>query len=92
MKYVVIKKEGLTLKWAINRFHYYLWGQAFDVVIDHMPLKWVVRMKDRNPSLMQFLALQLLVFTIHYWKSQPMLMWPFFPYRPFLLAWTFRPA
>lgn len=48
-KFEIIKKEALVMCCAINKVHYYLWGQAFTVVTDHAPLQWLTHMKDINP-------------------------------------------
>ena len=38
VKYSQIDKEALAIVWAVRRFHYYLYGRAFELVTDHMPL------------------------------------------------------
>lgn len=50
--------ELLTVKWAIEHLHYYLWG-PFIMVTNHTPLRWLHSMKDTNSWLTWWhLALQ----------------------------------
>ena len=57
--YSTMEKEALAIKWALDKWRYYLLGQGFTLVTDHAPLKWMARMKDSNARLTRwFLALQ----------------------------------
>ena len=38
-RYSQTKKEALSLVWACERFHPYIYGQTFDLVTDHKPLE-----------------------------------------------------
>lgn len=46
--YLVIEKEGLGLKWAVNSC-YYLLGNSFSLMTDQKLLQWLNRMKETNP-------------------------------------------
>ena len=37
-RYPQVEKEALAMVYAIKEFHYYLWGQTFDMITDHRPL------------------------------------------------------
>ena len=37
-RYAQVEKEALAMVYAIKEFHYYLWGQTFDMITDHRPL------------------------------------------------------
>lgn len=45
-EYTVILKECLTIKWALDALRYYLLGYKFDLIIDHVPLKWMAQNKE----------------------------------------------
>ncbi len=57
--YSTIEKECLAIRWAILTFHYYLLGLEFTLCSDHVPLQWLLRMKDTNARITHwYLALQ----------------------------------
>lgn len=37
-RYAQTEKEALALVWAVERFHYYIYGRTFDLITDHKPL------------------------------------------------------
>lgn len=45
VKYLMIEKEALALKRAIEALWYYLLGNSFLLITDHTPLWWLISMK-----------------------------------------------
>ena len=41
-KYAQIDKEALSLVYAIEKFHYFVYGRKFTLVTDHKPLKYLL--------------------------------------------------
>ena len=44
--YGATKLECLAVVWAVQKLRYYLAGRKFEVVTDHVALKWLMKMKD----------------------------------------------
>ncbi|XP_073835818.1 uncharacterized protein [Musca autumnalis] len=40
-RYAQTEKEALALVWAVERFHYYVYGKLFELVTDHKPLETI---------------------------------------------------
>ncbi|KAJ3639202.1 hypothetical protein Zmor_004072 [Zophobas morio] len=40
-KYSQTEKEALSLVWACERFHLYVYGAEFDIITDHKPLEFI---------------------------------------------------
>ena len=52
--YAVIEKECLAFVWGIQKFHRYIYGTAFTVETDHMPLSYFNKAKLSNQRLMRW--------------------------------------
>jgi hypothetical protein len=69
--YASIEKECLAIKWAIGKFHDYLYGQKFLVKTDHAPLQWLQKNKDSTSRRMRWaLSLQPYDFSIEYIRGK----------------------
>lgn len=70
MKYAVVEKECLAVKWAIETLKYYLLGREFTLVTDHAPLRFMKENKEKNARVTRwFLALQPYKFRIEHRKG-----------------------
>jgi hypothetical protein len=69
--YATVEKECLSIVWAINKFHRYLYGREFVIETDHQPLIYLKTMKSKNDRLMRWtLELQTYKFRIVYIKGK----------------------
>lgn len=50
--YAAVEREALATKWAGEELPYYLAGRHFILVVDHVPLQWMAKAKDTNPTVM----------------------------------------
>ena len=61
------EKECLALFWAITKLRYYLFGRKFFVQVDHNPLVWLNRVKEKSLKLLRWsLTLQEYDFEVLY--------------------------
>ena len=71
IKYSVIEKECYAIVWGINRFKEFLYGKEFVLQTDHMPLKYLSNMKNKNDRLYRWiLSMQSYSFRIEYFKGK----------------------
>ena len=49
--YSTIEKEGLSVYWALQKFHLYLYGRTFTLKTDHRPLLYLNQADKLNPRL-----------------------------------------
>lgn len=69
--YSTIEKELLAIVWATKYFRPYLFGRKFKVITDHMPLQWLMNLKEPNSRLTRWrLKLSGYDFTIVYKKGK----------------------
>ena len=54
MHYATIEKECLTVAWAIQKLHLYLYGQDFILQVDHQPLLHLNKNKVSNARLIRW--------------------------------------
>ena len=69
-RYSTIGKECYGIVWGINRFKEFLYGKEFVLQTDHMPLKFLCGMKNKNDRLFRrILSLQPYNFVLEYIKG-----------------------
>ncbi len=67
VRYSIVEKECLAVKWALDSLKYYLLGREFILETDHKALQWLQRMKDTNSRITRwYLAMQPYCFSIQH--------------------------
>ncbi|MCG8032586.1 MAG: aspartyl protease family protein, partial [Candidatus Thiodiazotropha taylori] len=73
-RYSQTEKEALSLVWACERFHVYLYGTNFELLTDHKPLETIFAPRSRSKSCARIerwvLRLQSYKFTVRYIKGR----------------------
>lgn len=70
VRYSVVEKECLAIKWVLDSLKYYLQGRKFTLETDHHALIWLSNMKDTNSRITRwFLAMQPFDFVVQYRKG-----------------------
>ena len=76
MKYPQIEKEALSIIFGVKKFHTYLYGRKFQLLIDHKPLVTILGSQTDIPTLAAFrmqrwaLIPQAYQYDIEYRKSE----------------------
>jgi hypothetical protein len=52
--YTTSEKELLAIVWGIKHFRPYLYGRRFKIVSDHIPLLWIINVKDPGSRLLRW--------------------------------------
>jgi hypothetical protein len=69
-RYSATKKELLGIVFALNKFHYYLWGQTFQLFTDHRALTFLHSQQNLNSMMTTWQDTILnYTFTINYWPG-----------------------
>ncbi len=70
-RYAASEGECLAVKWAIDKFHFYVHGRRFKLRTDHQALQWLDSARYRNSKLERWaLQLQEYDFTVEYIKGE----------------------
>lgn len=66
-RYSTIERELLAIVWGTQTFRPYLWGRHFQILSDHQPLIWGLKVKDPSSRLLRFrIKLEEYSFTVNY--------------------------
>lgn len=69
--YSTIEKELLAIVWATTKLRPYLYGRKFKIFSDHLPLKWLMSLKEPNSRLVRWrLKLEEFDYEIEYKKGK----------------------
>ncbi|XP_045456466.1 uncharacterized protein LOC123666419 [Melitaea cinxia] len=69
--YSVTEKECLAIIWGTKTFRPYLYGNKFNILTDHRPLKWLFNCKDPSSKLVRWrLKLEEFDYNIEYKKGK----------------------
>ena len=69
-RYCCTERECYAIVWAVHKFREYLFGREFVIQTDHLPLSYLMEMKNHNDRLMRWaLSLQPFSYIVQYLKG-----------------------
>ncbi|MGR0260177.1 Ty3/Gypsy family RNase HI domain-containing protein [Klebsiella pneumoniae] len=70
-RYSATERELLAIVWAVEHFRPYVWGRHFAIKTDHMPLKWLAKLKETTAKITRWKArLAAYDFEVHHTKGK----------------------